>query len=259
MTPVWRRVLLPLFAVFLTACQLDVVVDVVVDPDGTGEITVVVTADEEILAAVPTLADDLVLDDVVAAGWAVDGPTPTDEGGLTITLTHDFLSAGEATNLLESLGPPFNDLQVGHGVVGDTTTTRLTGRLALVDGFGSFADDELIAAVGAQPFADDIAASGATPESSMTVTIRAQIPGDINREVTNASRTDGGVLVWDVPLTGDVTQWQAESTQAPGEGERWARPLSIAALIALIAWVGFMTLFITFVVIARWRRSRRLA
>ncbi len=258
MTPVVRRILALLAcAVALTACQVDVTVDVVVEPDGTGLITVSVVADAEVRAQVPTLADDLVFDDVIAAGWSIDGPNPTDAGGLELQMSHPFRSQGEATNLLQSLGPPFTSMELGRGTNGDITTNRLSGRLVLVDGFGSFADDDLVAAVGGQPFATQIAATDATPATSMSVTIRALLPGVINEDATNVEPNAGGVLEWAVPLDGTVLQWQAETTQRPGEGHRWARPVSIAALVALIAWVTFMTLFIGYVAIARWRRARR--
>ena len=65
-------------------------------------------------AAVPTIADELALDDVVAAGWVVDGPTATPDGGLTISISHPFTSAADATNLLNSIGPPFNQMAVAR-------------------------------------------------------------------------------------------------------------------------------------------------
>ena len=75
-----------------------------VEADGTGTITLVATADADVVAAVPTLADELATDDIVAAGWAIDGPTRLPDGGLTITLSHDFSSDVEATNLLDASG-----------------------------------------------------------------------------------------------------------------------------------------------------------
>ena len=245
-------------AIALTACQLDVVVDVVVDPDGTGQVAVTIVADQEILDQIPTLAEDLVLDDVIEAGWSIDGPrAPDDEsGGLFLQMTHPFRSQGEATNLLQSLGPPFTQMEVGRGLNGDITTNQLRGRLVLVDGFNAFADADLVAAVGSQPFATQIAAAGATPEDNMSVTVRALLPGILESETTNVEPNEGGILEWAVPLDGSTLQWQAQTTQQPGEGQRWARPLSIVALAALIGWVVFMGLFIIYVAVARSRRSR---
>ena len=260
MNTVIRRICaLLVCAIGLAACQLDVGVDVVVNPDGTGDITMVATADAELVNAVPNLIDDLVLDDAIAAGWDIDGPTTTDDGGLTLTMSHEFLSANEATNLLLSLGPPFTAMRVARGTSssGDVTTNQLEGRLVLTNGFETFADSDLIAAVGSLPFAEELAASGATPSENMSVTIRASLPGVVNNEATNGEKTDDAFLTWTAPLDGSVLAWSAETTQAPAEGQRWARPLSIAALVLLIAWVAFMALFICFVVFARWRRARR--
>ena len=78
MTTVIRRLLaVCACALVLAACQVDVSVDLTMAEDGTGTITVVATADADVVRAVPTIADELALDDVVAAGWTVDGPKAT--------------------------------------------------------------------------------------------------------------------------------------------------------------------------------------
>jgi len=127
----------------------------------------------------------------------------------------------------------------------------------LPDGFAAFADDDLVTAVGSVPFADEIAASGATPESSMRVTIGASLPGEIVPEETNGTTLDDGTLEWIVPLDGSIAEWRAQSLQAPANNAWWARPLSITALVVLVAWVVFMIFFIGYVAWARSRRSRR--
>ncbi len=254
--PVIRRVVaLCVCVVALAGCRVDLNVDMSVEPDGTGTITMVAIADAEVVAAVPTLANELATDDIVAAGWSIDGPVTLPDGGLTITFAKDFASADEATNLLNSLGPPFNQMAMTRNTSGEDTTTRLTGLLGLPDGFDSYADEDLIAAVGAVPFADQIAASGATPESSMNATIRAGLPGRIDGTETNGTRLGDNRLEWIVPMDGTILDWRAVSVQSPGDNRWWARPLSIATLIALVAWVAFMTLFIGYVVWARWQRA----
>lgn len=252
-----RLVALLVCALTLAACQLDVTVDVVVESDGTGLIAVTVHADQDVLDQVPTLVDDLVLDDVIEAGWSIDGPRAPDDGsgGLFLQMTHPFRSQGEATNLLQSLGPPFTQMELGRGTNGDITTNQLSGRLVL-SGFDDFADADLVASVGGQPFADEIVASGATPADSFNVTLQALLPGVIESEQTNVEPDANGILTWELPDDGSVALILAQSTQEPGEGQRWARPLSILALIALVAWVSFMTIFIGYVTVARFRRAR---
>jgi hypothetical protein len=254
-----RLVLLVAGVIGLSACQVDVVLDIDVEPDGSGTVRLEVVADAGVVDRVPTLAQDLVLDDAIEAGWAVEGPTATDDGGLRIVLTHDFeaIENGEATNLLQSLGPPFNDVELRRGTTGEVTTNQLSGNLGLPGGFDAFADDDLVAAVGAVPFADEIEASGATPAESMTAVVRAGLPGEVLEDGTNGTRLDDGRLEWTVPLDGSIVEWSARTEQAPSEGGAWARPLSIAALVALVAWVGFMSVFILYVAVARYRRARR--
>lgn len=253
-----RRVLaLCVCVAALAGCRVDLVVDMTVEPDGTGTITLVATADADVIAAVPTLAEELVTDDIVAAGWVIDVPTPAPEGGLTITLRHDFVSDDDATNLLNSLGPPFNQMVMTRNTSGNDTTTRLEGLLGLPDGFESFADEDLIAAVGSVPFAEQIAASGATPESSIGAVIRAELPGRIDATETNGTQLGDNRLEWRAPTDGTILDWRAVSVQSPSDGRWWARPLSVVALVLLVAWVALMTLFIGYVVWVRWQRTRR--
>lgn len=253
-----RRLALVVAGLFaLTGCQLDVVADVVVKPDGTGTITVTADADAELVNEIPTIADELVLDDIAAAGWTIEGPTPTPDGGLTITLTHPFEGKDEATNLLRSLGPPFNDPTLGRGQDGDSATNVARANLGLPDGFATFADDDLVAAVGGVPFAARIEAADADPTSSFSAVLNVDLPGELVDAETNAEVLDDGTLQWTVPVDGTVLEASARSEQEPSAGGVWARPVATVALIALIAWVGLMTLFIVYVAVARWRRARR--
>lgn len=253
-----RRIVMVLVGVLtLAGCQLDVTVDVVVDPDGTGRVTVVAEADAELVEQVPTIAEDLILDDFVEAGWTVDGPTPTPSGGLILTLTHAFEGKDEATNLLLSLGPPFNDPQLSRGQNGDVATNTFQSNLGLPQGFATFADTELISAVGDVPFAEQFEQNGVDPSNSMSAVLTLTLPGELIEAETNATVLDDGRLQWTSPTDGSILEASARSEQAPSAGGVWARPVSTAALIALIAWIGFMTLFIGYVAFARWRRARR--
>ena len=257
MTSVIRRLLaLCACALVLVSCRVDVAVDVSMADDGTGTVTVTAMADADVVRAVPSLAEELVLTDVVAAGWDVQGPTATPEGGLTVTISHSFASAEEATNLLNSIGPPFNAMSMTRTTVNNDTTTTMHGLLGLSDGFASFADEDLVAAVGSLPFSAEIEASGATPESSMSVRLRAALPGEIVSEETNGTTLDDGGIEWVVPLDASIQEMRAQSLQAPANNAWWARPLATAALVLLVVWVAFMFFFIGYVAWARSRRAR---
>jgi hypothetical protein len=244
------RVACALGVLVLAGCRVDVAVDLTVGADGTGDVVVTATSDAEVVERAPGLAEDLRFDDAAAAGWTVEGPTPTDDGGLSVTLRHPVTSAAEATNLLASVGPPFSDGLLERTTVDDETTVTLSGRLSLENGFESFADSELLAAAGGPPFADEL--DGTTPAESMSVVLRADLPGEVDE--TTAQRRDGA-LVWDAPLDGSSVDLATTTVQRPASGGSWARPLSVLALVLLVGWLIVVVAFI--VSVARVRRRRR--
>ena len=91
-----------LMLLFASACQVDTTVDVTIEDDGSGMVDVTIAADA---AAVSQLTDDptsLRFDDLTQAGWAVDGPI-VDDGGITLTASKPFLSAGELGDVLSEI------------------------------------------------------------------------------------------------------------------------------------------------------------
>jgi hypothetical protein len=247
-----RLVALAACAVALAGCRVDVDVLLELGTDGTGELVVTATADAAVVQQAPGLAADLRFGDARAAGWRVNGPTATDDGGLTVSLRHRVTSAEEATNVLASLGPPFRDLRLERTTVEDETTWTLSGQLALTDGFASFADSELAGAVGGTPFSEQL--SGVTPDESMSIVFGADLPGAV--EETTGDDRDGR-LEWSAPLDGSSSDVATRTVQGPSSGSAWAGPLSVLALVLLVAWIVLAGLFIVHVTNARRRRRAR--
>lgn len=253
-------------ALVLTGCRLDVAVEVVMQPDGTGTVTVDAVADAELVAQVPDLLDDLRLDDAEANGWTIEGPTEQANGAVLIRLTHPFASADELASVLRSIGPPLVDMAAARtpstttadGTEDDgATTNAIDGTLQLRDGFASFADAELLAAVGGQPFQEQIAASGLTPDQAMSFVFRVDLPGELVRSETGTELADG-VIEWRAVLDGSEVSLLTQTVQRPaGESAGWARPVATLALVLLVAWVLVATLFIVFVVLARRKKRMR--
>ena len=54
----------------------------------------------------PGLAEDLRLDDLIASGWTVEGPTQVNSGGLRVVLRYPFESPAEATDALSQISGP---------------------------------------------------------------------------------------------------------------------------------------------------------
>lgn len=227
------------------------------EPDGTGVVTVVAVADAELVAQVPTLVDDLRLDDATSAGWTVGGPVETDDGGLELTMTHEFRSAEELANVLNSIGPPLTRMAAARTTGEDEQTTNaINGEMVLENGYESFADAELIQAVGGLPFAAEIEASGLTPPEAMSFAYRVSLPGELVS--AEGTEVDDGVIEWQAALDGSRAGLYVETVQRPpGSGSSWAGPIATIALIALVIWVIVATAFIVFVAIARGAKKRR--
>ncbi len=253
------RLVLGLVCLFvLTACRLDVLVEVAMDPDGTGVVTVTATADDELMAEVPGLADDLRLDDATDNGWVVAGPTPLEGGGTQLVLTHPFSSAAELANVLTSIGPPLTQMAAARTEGADGQVVNgINGNLVLADGYESFADAELIAAAGGLPFGEEIAASGVPIEEALTFTYRVSLPGELQSAETGTDVGDG-VIEWIAPLDGTTTNLYIETVQQPpGSGNTWAGPVSTVAFVAMVVWIVVAGAFIVFVAVARRNRRRR--
>lgn len=242
----------------LAACRLDVVVDVEMEPDGTGVVTMRATADEQLVGRVPDLVDDLRLDDAIENGWVVDGPILTEDGGAEIVLSHPFSSAAELANVLTSIGPPLTQMAVARTEGEDGQIVNgINGVMILPNGYESFADADLIGAVGGLPFADEIAASGVPIEDAFSFTYRVSLPGELESAETGTDVGDG-VVQWIAPLDGTSVNLYIATVQQPaGSGSSWAGPLATISFVGLIAWIVLAGGFIVFVAIARRNRRRR--
>jgi hypothetical protein len=242
----------------LTACRLDVTVNVEMEPDGTGVVTLDAVADAELVAQVPDLIDDLRLDDAIANGWAVEGPTLTEDGGATVTLTHPFSSAAELANVLTSIGPPLTQMAAARTEGEDGQIVNgINGAMVLPNGYESFADADLIAAVGGLPFGEEIAASGVPIEDAFSFTYRVSLPGALESAETGTDVGDD-VIEWTAPLDGSSVNLYVATVQRPaGEGKGWAGPLATVSFVALVVWIVVAAAFIAFVALARRNKRRR--
>lgn len=241
----------------LTACRLDVSVSVQMEPDGTGLVTMVAVADAELIAQVPELVDDLRLDDAIAQGWAIDGPVSDEGGGVTITLTHEFSSKDELANVLNSIGPPLTEMMAARTIEDEQTTNAVDGTLVLADGFNTFADADLIQAVGGLPFAEQIGSTALAPSDAMSFKFSVSLPGEVISSETG-TEVDDGWIEWTAPLDGTSVDLYTATVQRPaGSGGAWAGPLSKVALVALVVWVIVAMVFIAVVVMARRKKRQR--
>ena len=248
-----RRALIVIAVTVLSSCHVNATVDISMADDGSGRITVTAVADADVVKKAPGLADDLRFDDAKAAGWTVTPPTSTDDGGLQVELTHPFANPEEATALLQSIngsGGPLHNVTLSR-VVRDVGTTVLLAGSLRIDGMAAFADPDVLAAVGATPYAEEVVASGQGPTQAVTVTVRAALPG----KVTSTGTVADGKASWIVPLDGSQLDLTTNAVDDHATAKVWGIASNVA-LIALIAWCVIAAGFIAWVVQQRKRRSR---
>ncbi|MCY4492654.1 MAG: hypothetical protein OXB92_02195 [Acidimicrobiaceae bacterium] len=86
-----------------SACRVDTTVDIRVDDDGSGEVTVEVVVDSEAVALIPDAPDGLQLSDLGDAGWTVNANTVDRAGALTVNVSKRFGSADALGGVLAEI------------------------------------------------------------------------------------------------------------------------------------------------------------
>lgn len=252
----------------LSSCRVDTAVTLQVAADGSGTVTVEAIADAAVVQKAPGLAEDLRFDDAVANGWTVEGPAATESGGLRVVLSRPFATVDEANLLLQSIngaGGPLRGVtltRVGgvddQGMPDDSDSViALAGQLGVTGGVDAFADPDVLAALGASPYADDLAAAGVQPADAVSFRLDVDVPGDTTSGGTGATSTDG-VLSWTAPVDGSTLDLTTTFTVSAGGGGFWGA-VSTSALVLLLVWCIVAVAFIAFVMRTRTQRRQAAA
>jgi hypothetical protein len=249
-----RRVLIVIAVMLLAACRVDTTVDISMRADGSGRITLTASADTDVVEQAPGLEDDLRFDDAEAAGWIVTGPTAT-PAGLRVELAHPFANPQEATALLQSIngsGGPLHGVALSRSLDISGTKVTLVGSLR-IDGLAAFADPDVLAAIGATPYAEEVVASTQGPSQAVGVTISASLPG----KITSATGTiKGGSVSWIVPLDGSQLDLATSAVDDHSTAKIWGIASNVA-LIGLVVWCVLAAAFIAWVAGQRKKRAHR--
>lgn len=202
-----RRLVPVLVLVLLLAgCRADVAVEIEAAANGGGHVRATVTLDKEAAVQVPDLAQQLRVDDLEAAGWTVDGPSPAHgrAGGVTLRVTKPFTTPEGAARTIEELsgaGGPFSTLRLTRERGFWKTKTSLTGTVDLTAGLGAFGDAALTETLGAPNLGLDPAAVERELGRPLSETVRVELTGRLPGTVTsNAPSSLGGGGVWPVVL-----------------------------------------------------------
>lgn len=212
-------------AVLATGCRVDLEVHVVVEEGGSGEVRAAVLLDEAAASYLPGLADQLEVDDLVAAGWVVEGPVTEGDGRTSVRARRSFATPDEADVALDDLtGPdgPFGDLTVRHDRAFAHTRHRVGGRVDLRGGVDAFADDALRERLAGTGLGVDVAElerrAGVPIADALRVELTATLPESGGRSSTTRWVPRLGEVVV-VDATGDVRNtsrlvWSALSVLA---------------------------------------------
>lgn len=240
--------------VSLTACRLDTLVTVDVRPNGSADVAVTLTADPALAAAVPDLAAQVETDDLAAAGWTVEEPTPTDEGGLRMRISRRVETVEDLVATLDDLSAEFGPLKDvtldREGKVDDSTWT-LRGRLEVNGGLSAFADAGLLSVIGLPPFSDAVAESGLELGQAVGLTLRVRLPGEL---VSTTGVTEGDVAQWTATFDGGTQEIVAVS-QNTAVAATVGRVVAPVLGWLLIVWLVVMAALSAAVVVARRRRG----
>jgi hypothetical protein len=233
-----RTVLLAAGVCLLVAgCQVETVVTVDVDQDGSGTVEVAVGLDEEALAQVPDLDDSgtgdapdvsrlVRVDDLTAAGWEVGEPR-TDDGVTWIRVTKDFGTPEEANEVLAELTGEsglLRDLQVDREAAFGRDSYSFSGTVDFSGGLEAFGDEGLAAALDGEPLGEDVAVMeerfGRPVDEMMNLDVEVVLPG-------------GDETSWSPALGGDPVDMSTETTLY-----HW--PVLALVAIALACAIGLL-------------------
>lgn len=240
--------------VVLSGCRVDIKLEVDADDDGTGTIAVTVDLDNRAVALVPGLAEDLRLDDLLSSGWAVEGPTQINNGGLRVLLTYDFESPAEANGALAQINGPNGPLlapSLKRTVSGREVATTFDATLQFVGGIEAFSDAELSALIGRAPWATTAEKLGVDPMQSVSFTVVSRLPGEIRK--TTGTSAEGGVA-WSAPLDGTAQTVVLGTVDTKVDGGFWKTTSTIAGVV-FGGWLIVMGIVILLVMYARRRRG----
>ena len=241
--------------VVLASCRVNQSVSLKVNPNGTGSVTVVVTADKDVVAKVPSLAQDIRTDDLKQAGWETDGPKKTKSGGLTIELTRSFRNPAEANAVLAQVSEangPLHDVVVTRSGKDTNSTWTLAGRLEITGGLDAFVDDAARKLLGVTPYAAEVNESGLDLGDAIGVTFVATLPGSVEASTGVA---DNGALTWRVPMDGSKID-VATTTTHVAVATSISRVARVILLGLLVLWIAATAILLLLVANARNRRAR---
>jgi hypothetical protein len=216
----------------LAGCQLDLNVTIRLEDDGSGLITVAAGLDDEALARVGNLDQQLHVDDLAAAGWSVAPPVREDDR-TWVRATKPFATPEQGEAALAELTAqdgPFRDFELRRDQGAFGTTFGVTGVVDLTGGPAAFGDEELRTVLGGDAFGGTLEQiereEGQRVSDMVQFRVVVDLPGGQSPDVYEPGFSDA-----------EPTQIDSSSTQRSG-----AASLAIWGLVGLVAVIVLVVL-----------------
>ncbi len=246
-----RILLFAVVSLILSACQIDAVVDVTVEEDGSGTVVLTTTFDENVIANAPELSDSLQTNDLAAAGWDIEELVDTPQS-LVVRATKDFATADDLNGVLGEIAGPntlFSDFTVERTRSFARTTYEVTGVVDPLIPLTTFGDDTVTGLVGS-PLGLSVseleAIAGRPLSETVTLDFSITLPATVQANTTDA---DGAVATWSLTpqdrLATDIEVSASIEDQLP----------RIWAAVALVA-LGVLFTLVIFNILARFSGRR---
>lgn len=198
-----RLLLLVTGAVLLASCRLELDVNVAVEEDGSGSVEIVVAVDADGIDRIGgDLGAVLEVDDLVAAGWVIDGPDLESDGYTRVRFRQAFSDATEAAAIFDQIAGddgPFQDFAVRRATSFARSEWGFTGRVDFSGGLEAFGDDALAAELDGEPLGQSVeeieAQLGESLSRLIQVRVGVRLPGEVT---SNATTKAGNGAVWQV-------------------------------------------------------------
>lgn len=225
----------------LSGCRMEIDLNVTVSEDGSGVVEVVFGLDREAVERVGgDLSAVLAVDDLVEAGWEIDGPAEDSDGFTRVSFSRPFGTPEEASEVFAQIAAedgPFQDFQVTRESSFAETKWRFTGRVDFSGGAEAFGDDLLAAELDGEPLGQTVeeieAQLGESLSRLIQVRVSARLPGDVTSNAT--TKADNGA-VWAVGFGEGAVEMEAEGT------ERRTSTLVLAGAAIVLLFAALMIL-----------------
>lgn len=236
-----RLLALVALVLVVAGCRVETTVGVDVRSGGSGHIDVAVGLDDEALAKVPDLKEQLQVSDLTVTGWKVTGPTKGDAGLHWVRATHTFATPEEGTKLLRELSGdkgPFRSFRLTRHHSFLRTKFAMTGTVDFTGGLDSFSDPELTQQLGGKSFGRDLQQLqqqlGQSLDRTFRFNVAVRLPGKVS---SNAPVQAGNGAAWRPALSDPrPARLTARSTQWNTQPVVWSIIAAVAALV-LLMWL----------------------